>query len=489
LNSAIQRCWQAYVDPFDPEEVLQLSDRQVIRWRWSGRLSATVGVEWNLGTGWQVGASKFLLGLQAGLSTGVGLRAGLKLIRRGSFVLRVAKRRGKVQLSITEDRECRRTGSVSVRATLRDAVKLKLKPKEVEPLLQPLNERLAKALARRAEIKFALESRRWRKRHALLRASWKNPKGASFAEDYQQLKHGQLPESKPGFELSGQLESVQGTRFSVDLNILNWIKLGKSSEQKKFYRVELGPGGEVAIEEGEVVEKTRYRWDELQLVRLLCGKRVASGVTKEEYLWTFRQRKKFARLELVRLLKKALQLRSISSFDLPSNEKFPFQIELYWSSEFSMAGIEAVRRSSRERKWDALVSALQIAEPDEYSKGSFWMDWIVSDTVRDTVDLNPIQSHLESIYPVSGRSGFQRKQVVAAYLRAKKFLQLMDFWEKGSHEQVMKSLRLGWELPIFFWFHLLCPPDQKRSAVVLTGDLERVWGDVSVIGDRGSPAF
>ena len=81
---------------------------------------------------------------------------------------------------------------------------------------------------------------------------------------------------------------------------------------------------------------------------------------------------------------------------------------------------------------------------------------------------------------MAGRSSFERRQVVTSYLRAKKFLRWMEAWKRGDEERLMKSLDLGWEIPVFFWFHLLCPEDAVRSAVVLNGDLNRVWGDTSL---------
>jgi len=35
-------------------------------------------------------------------------------------------------------------------------------------------------------------------------------------------------------------------------------------------------------------------------------------------------------------------------------------------------------------------------------------------------------------------------------------------------------------MPIFVFFHLLCPPKQRRSGAVLTGDWEQVWGETEL---------
>ena len=484
LVSAIQQSWEAYVDPFDPKEVLRLRERQVIRFRWSGRLGTVIGVEWGLGTGWQVGASKSLLELETALKARALLQAELEISQRGSFVLRLSRRSGQIQVSVAEDRELSLTGQLEVRATLRDTVKLKPGWSATAPLFEPLNDRLAEAVGRRAEIALVLESERWRRRHALLKAIWKKPTEHLFFDDYRKLVSGKLPAPRPGLELSGRIETMRGKRLTVALNILSWIRLGRSSEKRKYYRVDLGPSGELTVEEGNFVEKTRYRWDQLQLVSLLCTQRTTDAETARKFLWTFQKKKKFERIELVRMLKKALHLRSISSFDLPAARRFPLQLDLCWCSEFSEAGIETIQKSPQQNKWEALVTALEVAEPENYKEGRFMRDWIVSSKVRETIDVNPIQSHLESIYPLAGRSSFERRQVVGTYLRVKKFLQLVEVWERGEEKRLIDSLDLGWELPIFFWFHLLCPTGLRKSVVILRGDLERVWGEPAVIDDR-----
>jgi hypothetical protein len=201
------------------------------------------------------------------------------------------------------------------------------------------------------------------------------------------------------------------------------------------------------------------------------------------FIWTFQKKRKFERAELVRLLKRALCLRSISSFDLPAADQFPIFLDICWCTELTQAGVEAIRRSSRQDKWEALVDALEIAEPRYYDGSGFMRDWIVSSEVRDMINLNPVQSHLKSIYPLAGRTDFQRRQVVASYQKVKKLLRLIELWERGEEKKLMDSMNLGWELPLFFWFHLLCPEELRKSAVILTGDLHRVWGDTEMIAE------
>ena len=127
------------------------------------------------------------------------------------------------------------------------------------------------------------------------------------------------------------------------------------------------------------------------------------------------------------------------------------------------------------------MTCLELENPKLYEKGSFARDWIVSSEVRETIDENPIQGYLKSIYPIAGRSTLERKQVVETYLRVQRFLKLMELWETGNQRGLEQTLDLGWELPIFYFFHLLCPPAERKSVLILRGDLEQVWGDLDLI--------
>jgi hypothetical protein len=277
--------------------------------------------------------------------------------------------------------------------------------------------------------------------------------------------------------LEGQFETIRGRRLSVDFNLLNWIRIGKSSERKRFHRVELGPTGEVVVEEGELLEKTSYRWDEIQFLRLLYRNVSAHDSTDQQFVWTFGRRERFARRHLVALLKTALQLRSISEFDLPGAKDFPLQIDISWLSRFSERGIGAVRDSSVEVKWQALIRSLELVDPERYGRTTFWRDWIVSAEVRELIQKDPVQSHLESRYPIPGRTEFERRQVVTSYRKVRRFLELVGRWRKGDASGALDAVEVGMDVPIFVWFHLLCPQGERSSVVVLTGDLARVWGE------------
>ena len=131
----------------------------------------------------------------------------------------------------------------------------------------------------------------------------------------------------------------------------------------------------------------------------------------------------------------------------------------------------------------ALVRALEIAEPERYGKATFWRDWIDHRDLRVTIDEDPIQTHLATRYPIQGRTSFQRQQVVAAYRKPKTFFSLLESWREEELKESLNLFRLGLDMPIFVFFHLLCPPKQRRSGAVLTGDWEQVWGETEILED------
>ncbi len=150
-----------------------------------------------------------------------------------------------------------------------------------------------------------------------------------------------------------------------------------------------------------------------------------------------------------------------------------------------MAGVLGVkvRQATPEQKWVALVRALEIAEPERYGKTTFWRDWVDHQELRERIDKDPVQTHLATRYPIEGRTSFQRQQVVAAYRRSKRFFSLLESWKEENLKKLIKLFSLGLDMPIFVFFHLLCPPQQRRSGAVMTGDWEQVWGERELLED------
>ena len=169
----------------------------------------------------------------------------------------------------------------------------------------------------------------------------------------------------------------------------------------------------------------------------------------------------------------ALQMGVFSEFSLPGPSTFPLTLQLLVGTRFSPEGIQKVRQATPQQKWMALVRALEIAEPERYGKATFWRDWMDHRDLRDTIDEDPIQ----------GRTSFQRQQVVASYRKSKTFFSLLERWKEEELKKSLNLFSLGLDMPIFVFFHLLCPPKQRRSGAVLTGDWEQVWGETEILED------
>ena len=71
--------------------------------------------------------------------------------------------------------------------------------------------------------------------------------------------------------------------------------------------------------------------------------------------------------------------------------------------------------------------------------------------------------------------------MVASYRRAKRLLELLEAWKQGEEGKVRKAFSLGMDLPLYSLFHLLCPGKFRESSAVVTGDLERVWGNPELL--------
>lgn len=71
--------------------------------------------------------------------------------------------------------------------------------------------------------------------------------------------------------------------------------------------------------------------------------------------------------------------------------------------------------------------------------------------------------------------------MVAAYRRVKRFFDILEYWKVGEHVRIMRAFSLGLDLPVFVFFHLLCPKELRDSGVLMTGDLERVWGNEELL--------
>ena len=254
-------------------------------------------------------------------------------------------------------------------------------------------------------------------------------------------------------------------------------------ERQSRQAITISPAGDIVFEETERLEKTRYRWDEIQFLRLLHRETLKGRERSQEFLWSYGQEGEFSHSTLRQLLKMALQMGIFKEFSLPAPSAFPLTLRFLVATRFSPVGLGKVRQATPEQKWLALVRALEIAEPERYGKATFWRDWIDHPDLRERIDEDPIQTHLATRYPVGGRTSFQRQQVVAAYRRSKRFFSLLEGWKKEKLKNTLKLFSLGLDIPILVFFHLLCPPQYRRSGAIMTGDWEQVWGAVELLED------
>ena len=495
IARALREAWRSYRNPLDPGEVLQMPEGLVVRWRWSGRVGLEMGVEWALGPGWVLPGSIPMMKVQKGFSSGASLGARLEVVEEGEFNVQVRKRAGKIGFRLRRHRQRTRQAGLSAGVHFGNSLRvtrlgptpqgpLRILSKGMsEPLKKKMNRVFKQALVRRLEVAIALERTRWRKRTTLLAVHWLQTEPEVFRRSYGRLLGGFLPTPETGIEVTGGFERIRGQRVTVRFNVFNWFGFHTTSERQSRQTLRVSPAGDIVFEATEGLEKTRYRWDEIQFLRLLHRETLKGSERSREFLWSYGQEGEFSQGALRQLLKMALQMGVFSEFSLPAPSAFPLTLQLLVGTRFSPAGIRKVRQATPEQKWVALVRALEIAEPERYGKATFWRDWIDHRGLRDKIDKDPIQTHLATRYPIEGRTSFQRQQVVAAYRRSKRFFSLLKGWKEEDFKKLLKLFSLGLDMPIFVFFHLLCPPQQRRSGAVMTGDWEQVWGETEMLED------
>ena len=493
IARALQQAWRSYRDPLDAGEVLQMPEGQVVRWRWSGRVGLKMGIEWDLGTGWAVPGSIPWLRVQKRFSSGASLGAQVEVAEEGEFNIQVRKRAERIEFRLRRHRQRTRQAGLSAGVHLGNSLRVSrvgptpqgllgiLSKGLSGPLKKEVNRVFKQALVRRLEVAIALERTSWRKRTTLLAAHWLRPEPEIFRTSYGRLLGGSLPAPETGIEVTGEFERIRGQRVTLRLNVFDWFGVHKSSERQSRQSLRVSPAGDIVFEATEGLEKTRYRWDEIQFLRLLHRETLKGGERSREFLWSYGQEGEFSQGGLRQLLKMALQMGVFKEFSLPVPSAFPLTLQLLVGTRFSAAGLRKVRQASSKQKWLALVRALEIAEPERYAKATFWRDWIDHQDLREKIDKDPVQTHLATRYPIGGRTSFQRKQVVAAYRKSKLFFSLLEVWEEEKLKKTLKLFGLGLDMPIFVFFHLLCPPKQRSSVAIMTGDWEQVWGEADLL--------
>ena len=473
-QEALLAGWAGFHDLFDPDEIRRVPARQVCQLTWSGRVRLGFRLDLDLVRGWQVGSTLGLVELDARLRAGIGLGFMARLEREGTYSLRVQRKGSRLRMTLRRQNARERTVGVEVGAFGSTGPGLQAGSTWIDPLLEPLRDRIEKAVKKRLELVVAAEASNWSRRKSLIQADWVDASESEFVRTYRSLLEGNLAVHTEGLETSSLVEQVRGRRMALRVHFLNWLSFGveRIAEHRTTFRVD--PLGNLLVEEGWLVEEDRYRWDERQFFKLLAEGPKGSDCP---LVWTFGREGSLSRDALQAFLEPTLGVGAVESFEIPGRSSFPLDLRALWATEISVEGIAALRAADPARRWEALVRTMEMADPRRYRAGSFWRDWIDSAPLREAFEKNPVQCHLQTVYPVGGRSDAQRLHVIAEYRRCRGFLDLFSGWaERGACEPTELAQK-GLNLPIFLFVHLLCPASLRRSVVVLSGGIEALWGD------------
>jgi hypothetical protein len=481
LEKAVALTWQSFVNPFDAGSVARMKEETVLQFSWSGSWRVSLDVKWRPVVGWSLGAADPLIEV-TGFGDAAGwAQAGVKAERRGAFSLRASRRRGDLRLTLGRDRGEEQEVGFQLGVELKGGVDLKTSDPWLRTPLNKLEQNLAGALRHRVGARLGLAAERWSSKRDLLKleSSGKGYEDA-FAAVYGEFLEGKLPATRKGVRMETVFESVRGRRFTLELHLLNWLGLARTSRREERFNLSVGPDGQVVVERGIELEEVRRRWEEVQFLRLLWSDR---GETEGgTWRWSFGESGRMERAELERFLRAALHTGALESFSLPGTSQFPARLEFLWVTEFEPSAISGVFTAGPDHHWWSLVRALEIAEPARYGRPGFWRDWIESEELRRAIDRDPVTTALAHRYLIPGRSEFERTQVVSDYRRARTFLQTLEGLGGEAPEQQIEFFRKGLRLPIFLFFHLVTSSSERRSGLLVHGDLELAWGDTRLLG-------
>lgn len=477
--------WARFRNPFSPQSVRGLSESQVVHFSWTGSQRLGIEAEWALSRGWVLGGEAASLEFLWRSRIRESVQLWLTLRRRGSFSIRLSRRRGFLRFSVRRESLASVEGGFEVALQLIGRPSLHLQQRLADPLVEPIEDKLQEALSRKFEISLGVESARWKRRRILWRVQWNQSQldETLFPKQYREILSGRLRSSQNAPRISGAFEEVRGRRQSVQIHLLNWIRAGRTRTAQQSRTVELTATGDLVVEEGLTLEEVRYRWDEIQFLRLAA----ASTESPSPVRWSFGQEGKFSRPELIELLRTALHLGAVKSFELRPGLSDPLHGRHLIVTEFAAEGLDQVRRASPEKHWTALVRSLELAEPQHYGPGCARRDWVDHPEVRQLIERDPVAAHLKHRYPIAGRSEFQRKQTVTSYRKARSFLRRFERWSLG--EIRWEDFQEALEIPVFIFFHLLCPKEHRRSAFLLVGDLELSFGDEELLQEQAVRGF
>ncbi len=366
IADGLKAAWQRYRDPFDPVEVQQMAEREVVRWRWEGHAQVEADFSWGVGAAWTIPGSIPLVDFHKQLAGIGGLSASLVCREEGQFALQLRRQGGALTFNLTRERSHRKSGALSVGVQLKEPIRFdrlgftEPEPLEVisealgQPIVSRLNGICEEALTRRLRIGLSVSRAGWKSEKSVLHAVWREPGFPDFVPTYCRLLEGRIPGPTPGLEVSSRLELVKGKSISVGLTFLDWLKLAgvKQRESKKI--VTIGPTGEIVLEDCESLQKTTYRWDGIQFLSL-----VSREITKREgqaatAFWTWAVEDEVSQERLRSLLRMALHSGIIRQFALPPKSVFPVRIRLVLGTRFSRSGLEEVKLAGQSEKWKGL---------------------------------------------------------------------------------------------------------------------------------------
>ncbi len=497
IADGLKAAWQRYRDPFDAAEVQQMAEREVVRWRWEGHAQVEADFSWGMGAAWSIPGSVPLVDFHKQLAGIAGLAASLVCREEGEFTLQLRRQAGDLVFHLTRDRSRRASGAISVGVQLKEPLRFdqfgfsEPAPLEVvsdalgQPLVSRLNRICEDALTRRLRIGLSVSRTGWKTEKNVLNAVWHDSGLPEFIPSYCRLLEGRLPAQTPGLEVKSRLELVKGKSVSIDLTFLDWLKLRDVKQRESKRIVTIGPTGEIVVEECESLQKTTFRWDGIQFLNLISREITRREGQTASAFWTWAVDEEVGQERLRSLLRMALHTGIIRQFTLPPKSLFPVRIRLLLGTKFSRQGLEEVKLAGQSHKWKVVVRALELVDPEKYAQGSFWRDWIDCSDLRSLIDREPIQANLITRYPVPDRTETERTLVVQTYRAVKRFLALLEHWKRDENGYVLRSFDLGIDLPIFVFFHLLCPPELKSSAAILSGEVEQTWGDLRLF-EEGS---
>jgi hypothetical protein len=496
IGESLLAAWADYRNPLDPCEVLAMKDGLVLRWSWKGRIRLGFEVNWGIGAGWSLPLSIPLARLRNEVAASAGLGSRFQVSQQGAFSLQVRRQGPQTSFRLKREREKKAVARLQAGTRVRHPFRIQhlgfSDPKALKvvseglagPLVTRLNRAFENALTRHMEIGLAVERKNWVRNSTLLQATWPAPEASEFTPAYAALVRGELPAPCGRARFTGRFQTLRGRGLSLSLNFVGW-GAGSSHEVTRDRVVTVGPAGEVLVEEGENLKKSSRRWEAIQFLRLMHRETIRAKGRDKTFLWTFGREGKFSHEQLRTLLGLALQAKMLGQFSLPARTAFPLKARLVLGTRFQAEGLQQVRQAGSGAQWEALVRALELTEPEKYGAKTFWRDWIDHPEVRQVVDKDPIQAALQSRYPVHGRASFEREIVVRTYRGAKTLMRLLERWGQDEATHLFAAFRLYMDLPLFTMFHLLCPPQLRQSAGVLSGEITDAWGDPALLLGQG----